>query len=496
MPRRTVGIASRSVRWQNPSRTMSEEENPEQKEAAAPARPDAPPTSRLGRLARLGALSTRAIPLATEAMRRGVFGKRTDPEAERDAQKRVLENARKTAEAMLKTLGEMKGLPLKLGQMASYIDGLAPPGYEDKFQEVLKKLQSKAPPLSREAVLEGRDAGARSSPARSSPNGRKIPFAAASIGQVHRARTKSGDAVAVKVQYPDIDKAIINDLKSISLLEQMIAPVGRKYHTKETLEEIKSVFLAELDYGLEADHAETFRKIHRDDPEIVIPRVWNAFSTKRVLTTELIGGQDYATFCKEASQEARNAASHTIWRFMFKALFKHGVLYADPHPGNYRFLGDGRVAFLDFGCIKVMSPETMRGTKRYLVSAMDEDWEAFEKECVEFLGYDPTDPEVFKLFVDYSRMIVEPLTVDRVFHHTHAVARETVAFLVRGSSKLMKPKEGELLPNLPKPINMPQDQTFMNRLQWGLASVLAGLDGEGNYRRMTEAWIREPHVPV
>ncbi len=474
---------------------MAEKEDREQKDVVAPARPDAPPTSRLGRLARLGALSTRAIPLATEAMRRGVFGKRNDAEAEREAQKRVLANAKKTAEAMLKTLGEMKGLPLKLGQMASYIDGLAPPGYEDKFQEVLKTLQSKAPPLSPEASVKvvTRELGP---PGEVFAEWEAAPFAAASIGQVHRARTKSGDAVAVKVQYPDIDKAIINDLKSISLLEQMISPVGRKYHTKEALEEIKSVFLAELDYGLEADHAETFRKIHREDPEIVIPRVWNAFSTRRVLTTEMIGGQDYATFCKEASQEARNAASHTIWRFMFRALFKHGILYADPHPGNYRFLGDGRVAFLDFGCIKVMSPEMVNGTKRYLTSAMDEDWERFEKECIEFLGYDPTDPEAFRLFVDYSKMIVEPLAVDRVFHHTHAVARETVAFLVRGSKKLMKPKEGDLLPNLPKPIHLPQDQTFMNRLQWGLASVLAGLDGEGNYRRMTEAWIRAPHVPV
>ena len=113
---------------------------------------DAPPSSRLGRLGRLAALSTRALPLATEAMRRAAFGKRHTEEEEREAQTRALENARKTAEAMLKTLGEMKGLPLKLGQMASYIDGLAPPGYEEKFQEVLKKLQAKAPPLSRDAA--------------------------------------------------------------------------------------------------------------------------------------------------------------------------------------------------------------------------------------------------------------------------------------------------------------------------------------------------------
>lgn len=458
-------------------------------------RPHAPPSSRLGRLARLGALSTRALPIATEAMRRAAFGKRSDADAEREAQKRVLENAKKTAEAMLKTLGEMKGLPLKLGQMASYIDGLAPPGYEEKFQEVLKKLQAKAPPLSREAAekVVTKELGP---PEEIFAEWEPDPFAAASIGQVHRAVTKSGDRVAVKVQYPDIDKAIVNDLKSISMLESMIAPVGRKYHSKETLEEIKSVFLAELDYGLEAENAETFRKIHDGDDEIVIPRVWNAFSTKRVLTLEMIGGEDYASFCQSASQEDRNAASATIWRFMFRALFKHGMLYADPHPGNYRFLGGGRVAFLDYGCVKRMPPHLLAGTKRYLVTAMDQDWEAFERACIEVLGYDPSDPEAFKLFVDYSKMILEPLTTDGTFRHTHAVAREAVAFLVRGGKKLMKPKEGDVLPNLPKPIHMPQDHTFMNRLQWGLASVMAGLGGEGNWRRIAEPWIRGPYEEI
>lgn len=458
-------------------------------------RPDAPPASRLGRLARLGALSTRALPIATEAMRRAAFGKRNDAEAELEAQKRVVENAKKTAEAMLKTLGEMKGLPLKLGQMASYIDGLAPPGYEEKFQEVLKKLQAKAPPLSREAAVRvvTKELGP---PEEIFAQWEADPFAAASIGQVHSAVTKSGDRVAVKVQYPDIDKAIVNDLKSIGMLEQMIAPVGRRYHTKETLEEIKAVFLAELDYALEAENANTFRRMHEDDPEIVVPKVWNTFSTKRVLTLEMIGGEDYATFCQRATQEERNAASATIWRFMFRSLFKYGMLYADPHPGNYRFLGGGRVAFLDYGCVKRMPPRLVAGTKRYLAAAMDHDWEEFERALVEELGYDPTDAEAFRLWVDYSKMIVEPLTTDGPFRHTHHVAREAVAFLVRGSKRVMKPKEGDVLPNLPKPIHMPPDHTFMNRLQWGLASVMAGLGGEGNWRRIAEPWIRGPQEPI
>src|SRR5204863_553983 len=119
-------------------------------------------------------------------------GRRDDEEAEREAQRRVAINAKKTAQAMLKTLGEMKGLPLKVGQMASYIDGLAPPGYEEKFQAILKKLQAKAPPLSREAAVKvvTKELGA---PRDVFAEWEDDPFAAASIGQVHRATTRGGD---------------------------------------------------------------------------------------------------------------------------------------------------------------------------------------------------------------------------------------------------------------------------------------------------------------
>lgn len=478
---------------------MSDDEKPLEPPAGGTdpeKRPDAPPASRLGRLARLAGLSTRAVPMATEALRRAAFGKRRDADEEREAQKRVLENAKKTAEAMLKTLGEMKGLPLKLGQMASYIDGLAPPGYEERFQLTLKKLQAKAPPLSRAAAVKvvTKELGP---PTEIFAEWEDDPFAAASIGQVHRATTKSGDRVAVKVQYPEIDKAIENDLKSVSLIESMAAPFGRKYHTKEALDEIRAVFMSELDYRNEADNAETFRKIHEDDPDIVIPKIFHSLSTKRVLTTELIGGVDYATFCADATQEDRNKTGATIWRFMFKPLFVHGWLYADPHPGNYRFLGDGKVAFLDFGCVKVLPPELLAGTKRYTVAAMDEQWEEFEKACVDVLGYDPTDTEVYKHFIEYTKLLLEPLTRDADFRHTHEVAREAVAFLVRGTKRALKAKgEGDILPSLPKPIHPPQEHLFMNRLQWGLASVMAGIGGEMNCRRITEPWIRGPHVPI
>src|SRR4029077_2737952 len=128
------------------------------------------------------------------------IGSRRTQEEEVEARRRLAKNAKKTAEAMLKTLGDMKGLPLKLGQMASYIDGLAPPGYEEKFQRVLRRLQAKAPPLSREAGPRVIAEALGAAPEQVSAEGELDPFAAASIGQVHRATTRGGERVAVKVQ--------------------------------------------------------------------------------------------------------------------------------------------------------------------------------------------------------------------------------------------------------------------------------------------------------
>ena len=453
-----------------------------------------PPTSRLGRLARLGALAPYALPMAIEGAKRALGSKRTEEDSIKVRDK-MMADARKAANAMLKTLGEMKGVPLKIGQMASYIDGLAPPGYEEKFQRVLKKLQEKAPPLSAEAAIRVVREELGAPPEEVFATWERQPFAAASIGQVHRATTRGGESVAVKVQYPGIDKAIENDLKSLSLLEAFSSPLLRKYHTKQTLEDVKDVFLAELDYTREAAMADTFRRMNRDVPGVVIPRVNHSLSTKRVLTAELIGGQTYQEFCETASQEARNQAGITIWQFMFRSMLRYGVLYADPHPGNYRFLGGGRVAFLDFGCVKILPDELLDGMKRYMVAALDGNWEEFDLACANFSGFDPEDPESFTLYRSYTIELLKPITSQSLFQWSPEVAREAIAFLVRGQKKLLFP-EGQKLPNMPKPIRPPPDSTFVNRLQWGLASIMGGLHAQARFRPLTESWVREKRQPV
>lgn len=460
--------------------------------AADPKPKDRPPTSKLGRLARLAALAPRSIPLAVETARRALGSSKRTEADELESRRRMGEEVKKTGRAMLKTLGEMKGLPLKFGQMASYIDGLAPPGYEEKFQAELKKLLDRAPPLSAKAAVDVVTSELGMHPEDVYTEWEREPFAAASIGQVHRALTKGGDRVAVKVQYPGIDKAIENDLKTFGMLESMMSPITRKLHAKQTLDEIRRVFMDELDYTREARMADVFRRIHEDDPDVVIPEVHHGLTTRRVLTTELVYGQSYAEFCATATQDDKNRAGETIWRFTFRSLLRYGMLYADPHPGNYRFLGGGRVAFLDFGCVKVMPPELVEGMKRYMRAAMDADWPELDRALVEVLGYDPHD-ETWDLYRSYTLELLMPISTNEVWFCSKDKARETVAFLARGIRGLVF-KGDDAMPNLPMVPKMPQDFTFVNRLQWGLASVLAGLETQARFRPIVEPWVRAPDV--
>jgi len=454
---------------------------------------DRPPTSRLGRLARLAALAPKAGPLAFAGAKRAL-GFSAPAKDDPEARKKLAKDARNAAEALLKTLGEMKGLPLKVGQMASYIDGLAPPGYEERFQQELKKLLDKAPPLSAEAAVKVVVEEFGQPPSELFATWEADPFAAASIGQVHRATTRHGDDVAVKVQYPGIDKAIEADLKSLQFFQSMMSPITQKLHSKQTIDEISQVFRDELDYGREAKMADVFRRIEAEDPDIIIPRVHHDRTRRRVLTTEFIHGASYADFCASASQEARNRAGTAIWRFTFRALLRHGVLYADPHPGNYRFFDDGRVGFLDFGCVKVLPPALVADMKRYMRAAIDGDWAEFDRACVEVLGYDPDD-ETWDLYRSYTLELMMPITTHGEWECSREKAREAVTSLSKGLRKIAF-REGDTMPHLPKVPKMPQDFTFVNRLQWGLASVMAGLGTVSKFRPFIEPLVKGPCDPI
>ncbi len=275
-----------------------------------------------------------------------------------DAERRIeLDEARelKTAEAVAERLGEMKGALMKIGQMASFLDD----GLPEPLRLALAELQSNAPPMSAELAAEVIRNELGGSPEELFVSWDRHPIAAASIGQVHRAivrdpATGVERAVAVKVQYPGVDEAISSDLATANLLGLLLSQGFGGLDPGEMVEEVKQRLVEELDYRREARNQQEFADYFRGHPLIHIPDVLPQLSTGRVLTTELATGARFEEVLGWPQTE-RDAAAETIFRFVFRSLYRHHAFNGDPHPGNYLFRPGGQVTFLDFGLVRHFS---------------------------------------------------------------------------------------------------------------------------------------------
>jgi len=255
----------------------------------------------------------------------------------------------RTADQIFKVLGELKGGALKLGQALSIFEAALPPELAGPYRAALTKLQESAPPLPVTAVhrVLAADLGAdwRDNFASFDDS----PAAAASIGQVHRAVWSDGRAVAVKIQYPGAGNALISDFTQLSRLGRLFGVLMPGLEVKPVLDELRARVTEELDYRLEAAAQETFADAYADDAEITVPHVVAA--TDHVLVTEWMDGTPLSKVIAEGSQEDRNRAGILLVRFLFSGPARTGLLHADPHPGNFRLLDDGRLGVLDFGAV-------------------------------------------------------------------------------------------------------------------------------------------------
>ena len=413
------------------------------------------PAGRLGRMARLAALG-----LKTGA---GAMLGRGD-----DAGKAAADRA-------AEVLGTMRGLAAKVGQMASYVDGLVPEGQRDAFESSLKVLRAQAPRSSSEKIRSVVEAELGAPIDRLFASFDDEPLASASIGQVHRARlpegVMGGIEVAVKVQHPGIRQAVDSDLASAGMLEALGAVLGgRRFDTKTHLEVLRQRFREELDYALEAERLLAFTELHTGDPTIRIPRFVAERSAASVLTTELVHGRALDEVAGE-SESLRRAWAETLWRFVFKGNLVGGMFNADPHPGNYLFQDDGRIAFLDYGCVQVIPSRRRPHAQALHRAAVARDENEFNR--LVSLLVDAKPGELEKLARAYSRLCFEPL-----FASPYRITRGYAASLVDAMKSMAMTTRK--LPDS-EVFTMPGEMLFMNRLQFGFYSVLARLDVEVDY---------------
>jgi predicted unusual protein kinase regulating ubiquinone biosynthesis (AarF/ABC1/UbiB family) len=261
-------------------------------------------------------------------------------QAKEEAQRAALEKA--TAEAV-EQLGNMKGLAMKLGQMMSYLSLLPEDG-----EEQLAALQDAVPPMDHDLVAAVVSDQLGAQPEQVFAAFDYEPIAAASVGQVHRARLHDGRAVAVKLQYPGVDEAFEADLDNIDDMSQM-ASLTMKADVGEYLGILSDSFRNELDYCAEQRNQQRLADLYRGHPFVVIPETVPELCRPRVLVTEFIEGHRFRDVVTR-TQEERNRRGEVMYRFAFGCIV-NGFFSGDPHPGNYLFLDDGRVCFLDFGMV-------------------------------------------------------------------------------------------------------------------------------------------------
>jgi predicted unusual protein kinase regulating ubiquinone biosynthesis (AarF/ABC1/UbiB family) len=385
------------------------------------------------------------------------------------------------AQHAAEVLGSMRGLAAKVGQMASYVDGVVPEGQKEAFESSLKKLRSMAPtsdPVEVRAVLE---ASLDKKMEQLFREWDDKPIASASIGQVHKATLHDGTEVAVKVQHPGIDEAVESDLSNAGLLERMIAATaGSKFQTKEWLAVIRARFREELDYSLEASRQQRFAALHAGDAQICVPKVIESHTARHVLTTEFVRGVDFED-AQSAPEADRRQWAEALWRFVFKGTLVGAMFNADPHPGNYIFLDRGRVAFLDYGCVQEIEPDNQRNARKVHRAALEGDRKRFHQASMELMAMRPgplADKALSYMDLNYQPLFETPFRVTKPF----------ASLMVERMTEMAK-----MARTLPEEhfFTMPPEMFFMNRLQFGFYSVLARLDVEADYKGCEEAFL--PH---
>jgi predicted unusual protein kinase regulating ubiquinone biosynthesis (AarF/ABC1/UbiB family) len=376
----------------------------------------------------------------------------------------------RTADDVAEELGAMKGVLMKLGQMASYI-------YEDMpltFRAAMSRLQHRAPPMTPALAASVVTEELGGAPHEVFAHWDDLPFAAASIGQVHRAITTDGRAVAVKVQYPGIARSITSDLRNVGLLRRIVGAAFPGLDTRSFVDEVAERLQEEVDYVREAASQEMFARYYDGHPVIRVPHVLPELSTSRVLTSELDSGESFDELLTWPQHE-RDLAAETIHRFVFRSLYRLHAFNGDPHPGNYLFHRGGRVTFLDFGLTKLFTDEDLAplvDAVRFLV--FDRDYEAFRRS-LELAG-----------FLKAGAPVPTELVVDRFGQFYGTVLRDAPMTITPAYASAIVRRFFDARGPLAPYSDVPREYVIMQRINLGLYAVLGSLNATANWRRIAE----------
>ena len=382
----------------------------------------------------------------------------------------------KTTEDVVASLGNLKGAMMKVGQMASYLDL----GLPENVRMTLASLQAGAPPMSGELAASVIIDELGKHPDDLFIEWDPVPIASASIGQVHRALTREGDAVAVKVQYPGVGEAIESDLRTNDTLFSALRMMFPGIDTSTITEELRERLSEELDYELEARNQRHFAEKFDGHPFIHVPRVFAEYSSRRVMTSELVVGSSFAEVLEWPANE-RNLAAETLFRFTFGSIYRLAAFNGDPHPGNYIFHRGGKVTFLDFGLVKHFD-ETDTALFESLITDMvlEPDFAGFRRTIEDAGLLQPNQPFDDELVGNYFSHFYDFVQHDAEFTFTEEYSAAGVKAIFDTGGQ-----EGELK----KVLDVPASFVVLQRINLGVIALFAQLEATANFRRIAaEVW--------
>ena len=378
----------------------------------------------------------------------------------------------RAAEQLFKVLGELKGGAMKFGQALSLFESVLPEDVAAPYRAHLARLQDSAPPMptSRVHAVLGRELGADW---RSQFSLNPMPAAAASIGQVHRGTWHDGRPVAIKVQYPGADDALRSDLRQIGRMSKMFAPLAGGMDVGPLVEELTVRVSEELDYTLEGAAQQQAAEGFAGSDEFVVPQVLVA--TTRVLVSEWIEGVSLASIASREQAE-RNAVALRYVRFLFAGPSTVGLLHADPHPGNFKVLEDGRLGVIDFGLVARLPHGLPSAMGRILRIAMQGD--AHEvADGLRAEGFVASDVDAEDL-LDYLSPFVEPAAVEE-FGFNREWMRE----------QFLRVRDPSASGGVALKLNLPPDYLLIHRVWLGSLAVLAQLDARARFHDVLEEFL-------
>ncbi|MFW3171047.1 ABC1 kinase family protein [Geodermatophilus sp. CPCC 206100] len=427
------------------------------------------PRGSVSRTARLASLPLGAAGRATLGIGKRLSGRPADAV--------TAELQQRTAEQLFAVLGQLKGGAMKLGQTLSVFEAAVPDEVAAPYREALVKLQEEAPPMPARtvhAVLAQQLGGRWRERFRHFDD---APAAAASIGQVHRATWRDGRDVAVKIQYPGAATALMADLNQLARFARLFAALFPGMDVKPLIAELKARVVEELDYGLEADAQRAFAAAYADDPQIVVPRV--VASAPKVIVSEWLEGTPLSKVIASGTREERDRAGHLMAVLHFSGPQRAGLLHADPHPGNFRLVADGRLGVIDFGATARLPdghPEPIGRLVRWALEGRAEDVLA----DLRAEGFVRPGVEVDAQGVhDFLRPLLAPIEGPH-FHFTRAWMQEQAARIADPRNEASR---------LGRMLNLPPAYLLIHRVTIGSIGVLCQLDAAGNYRSVLEEWL-------